>query len=264
MKLLSSESILLRRRAFQEGDWIVTFLTPHCGLLKGIVRGSRKLTSRGIGDFEPLSMGMVYYSKHPTRELVNIRKRDGVTSGWYFSQNYEKFCYASYLSELMELCPIATEQASDYYQLLNKGLKEILQATQLRLLPLVRLRFELKYLRLMGIQPNWKICMHCGTSPPWSKTARLSPSMGGILCPQCIHQTPNAPLIDPLSLAFIIAWQSGQPHQKPQKAWLEQLLNALSAYLRHHIERQPRSLALLPNLDQLANMQNSTPHKHPL
>ncbi len=253
MQLLSSESILLRRREFQDSHWIITFLTADRGLIKGVVRGARKLTSRGVGNFEPLSSGVIYYHINPNRELVQIRKRDNAAQSWWQSQSYEKFCYGSYLAELMELGPIAAEQSTACYQLLSEGLKEVFQASRLRLLPLIRLRFELKYLRLMGIQPSWDVCVSCGKVPPWSGIGGLSFSRGGILCPLCVRQNSPAPPISSSSLAFISAWQGGGRPLKPQQIWLEQLLAALSAYLCYQVGRQPRSLKLLPNLDELAS-----------
>ncbi len=168
MNLVSSDCIILRSQDYAERDKLVSFLTPESGRLKGIVKGSRKLTSRGVGSFEPFSRGLIHYVPRSPGALVTIRKCDPRPPYLYLKQDYNCFLYAGYLAELVDLCAIENLEAAPYFTLLAETLDALCEAGPARRLPLLRLRFELRHLELLGYAPDWRQCRQCGAPFPGS------------------------------------------------------------------------------------------------
>nr|NIP71644.1 DNA repair protein RecO [Gammaproteobacteria bacterium]NIR97788.1 DNA repair protein RecO [Gammaproteobacteria bacterium]NIT63840.1 DNA repair protein RecO [Gammaproteobacteria bacterium]NIV20810.1 DNA repair protein RecO [Gammaproteobacteria bacterium]NIY32420.1 DNA repair protein RecO [Gammaproteobacteria bacterium] len=100
MPLVSSECIILRNQDYLERDRLVTFLTRDAGRVRGIVKGSRKLTSRGVGSFEVFSRGVMHWVDKGREGLVTIRKCDPLPPYLYLHGGYHAFLYAGYFAEL--------------------------------------------------------------------------------------------------------------------------------------------------------------------
>ncbi|MEE8434555.1 MAG: DNA repair protein RecO [bacterium] len=272
MNLVSSDCIILRAQDYSERDKLVSFLTPESGRLKGIVKGSRKLTSRGVGSFEPFSRGLIHYVPRSPGALVAIRKCDPRPPYLYLRQDYHCFLYAGYLAELVDLCAIENREAAPYFTLLAETLDALCEAGPARRLPLLRLRFELRHLELLGYAPDWRTCRQCGSAllregtepvgasggkhgavdPVFDGTHGFEVRLGGVLCPPCDSAGQAALKISPGALVFLENWRGGgQATIRPTRAILQELEDAVTAHLIHHLERRPRSLALLPTLDEL-------------
>jgi DNA repair protein RecO (recombination protein O) len=263
MQVVSSPSIILRSQDYLERDRLVTFLTPDAGRLRGIVKGSRKLTSRGVGDFEPFSSGVMYYTDKGHGGLVSIRKCDPRPPYLYLQGDYNKFLFAGYFAELMHLIPMDPGGSGPYFTLLAESLAALCEPGPERRLPLLRLRFELHFLTLLGYLPEWHRCGSCGKAlleerdgavvPAIAGDARFDVREGGVRCPDCAGDDPRRLVLSPQALAFLETWrraEEGAP-VRPTRRILEQLEQAVTRHLIYHLEREPRSLALLPTLDAL-------------
>jgi DNA repair protein RecO (recombination protein O) len=263
MEIVSSECIILKNQDFQEQDRLVTFLTREAGRLKGIVKGSRKLTSRGVGSFEPFSRGVMHYTERRASDLVSIRKCDPRPPYLYLQQNYDKILFAGYLAELTDLCAIPPGEAEPYFLLLAEALDALCEEASPRRLPLIRLRFELKLLELLGVQPQWGACCACGqpllreedgrSVPALAGRHRFDARAGGVRCPACAAEATGLPALSPETLGFLEAWRGAAPGTsvRPTRTMLLELEAAVTAHLIYHLERVPRALALLPTLAAL-------------
>jgi DNA repair protein RecO (recombination protein O) len=263
MQLVSSECIILRSQDYLERDRLVTFLARDAGRLRGIVKGSRKLTSRGVADFEPFARGVVYYSDKGHGGLVSIRKCDPQPPYLYLHGDYHKFLYAGYFAELMDLIPIAADGAEPFFLLLAESLEALCEPGSPRRLPLLRLRFELRFLELLGYAPGWEHCSGCGKALFRQEDGRAVPvhaaphpfdiGRGGPRCPDCAAAHRHSLVLAAASLAFLQNWRLGVTGAaaRPTRQALEELEAAVTGHLVYHLERRPRSLALLPTLDGL-------------
>lgn len=263
MELVSSECIILRNQDYLERDRLVTFLTRDAGKLRGIVKGSRKLTSRGVGSFEPFSRGLIHYVDKAGAGLVTIRKCDPQPPYLYLERDYHKFLYAGYVTELIDLCPIQRDESEPFFELLGGTLDALCEAGAPRRLPLLRLRFELRYLQLLGYQPDWTRCCMCLrpllrwennlAEPVLRGSHRFDPRRGGLCCPDCAQANRQLTPLAPESLAFLENWRNAPAGTvvRPTRQALEELEAAITQHLAYHLERQPRSLSLLPSLQAL-------------
>ncbi|MDH5751848.1 MAG: DNA repair protein RecO [Deltaproteobacteria bacterium] len=278
MQIVSTESIVVKTQDLGEGDRLVTFLTRDMGRVKGVVKGSRKLTSRGVGNFEPFSRGVMFFSRRTGSDLVSIRKMDPLPPYLYLQASYNKIVYAGYLAELAGVSPWADEESGRFFDLLLEALDAICAAPRERHLPLIRMRFEIRLLELLGLQPDWNTCQECerelpavGEGKPGATASGeyvLDVSRGGMLCPDC-HAGPRKTTAGQViraalpgqALAFLAGWRQGgsMADLKPSQPTLEALQEAVTAHVIHHLERTPRALALLPALEELEGSAQPSP-----
>ncbi len=260
MDLHSSESVVLKHQILKESDLLVTFLARDRGRIAGVVRGSRKITGRGVGSFEPFTLGVMHFTERPGSDLVSIRKCDPHPPYLFLLGDYSKLVHAGYFTELVSLHPISPSEAERFYLLLSGALKRLCEPEGPDL-PLQRIDYELEFLDALGVAPNFAQCVKCGTDLFREEGARLVPvhaaehqfdlGAGGVRCPKCSGSGRNLVPLSAGTLAFLAAWRGQRPGVtaiKPTRLALQELSAAVTRYLVHQLEREPRSLALLPKV----------------
>ena len=266
MDLVSSECVILKQQPLQESDVLVTFLARDRGRMAGVVRGSRKITGRGVGSFEPFSLGVMHYTERAGSDLVSIRKCDPHPPYLILQADYGKIVLAGYFAELVSLCPISPSEAERFYLLLAGAIARLCEpgapdAT------LPRLEFELDFLDALGVAPDFATCRVCGKPVFKAEGARLVPvqggehafdlGAGGVRHPGCAAPGRQVVPLSAGTLAFLAAWRGRNPGSaamraaakatvKPTRLALQELSVAIGRFVVHHLEREPRSLALLP------------------
>ena len=262
MQVECSESIILKNQDFKERDRLVTFLARDKGRMAGIARGARKITGRGIGSYEPFSRGMIYYVEKQSSELVAIRKCDLLPPFLFLQNDYDKFLYAGYLTELIYLCQIPPSEAEGFFQLLAKGLGAVYAEKSRQSLPLLRIEFDLDLMSCLGIQPDWSLCGECrrlliqrvkgGLVPLVKGAYQFDNRLGGLRCPDCLKVGPGIMDISVGSIIFLLAWrdESRKASLHPTRNALMELTKLTGSYLTYQLEREPKSLSLLPPIEQ--------------
>jgi len=255
MELCVQECIILKQWNFRDRDRMVTFLAQGRGRFTGIARGARSLTGRGSSSFEPFTHGTIYFEVQPGRDLVKIKKCDPLPPHLFLNPSYDRYLLASYFSELLTLCPLGETEAEGFFSLLLDALKQLGQPDCP--LPLLRLGFELDFMKLLGVAPRFSRCGNCGkvlfqkSSQGWdlleAKAHQLDIHLG-IRCPVCRSQGEGIMDLSPQAMAFVGHWRdpeyTGSLDTSSQV--LGELERALTRHLLYHLERTPRALALLP------------------
>ncbi len=287
MQTHQTPCIILRARPFQENTRILTFVTPTHGVLKGFARGGMRPNSRRPGAYEPLICGIMHFSTKETSDMVSLQKCDPHPPYLHLCASYEKICFASHFAALMERAPLSAEGYTDSYTLLLESLQAVFNAARLRQLPLIRLRFELKWLQLLGFSPLWERCPNCNASTftqsfaqsrqqqnvpnnhgsreagqaqdtalPASSVRQkgdhqFDASLGGVRCPDCVRpQNPHCKALPAQALNFLYTWQMGGAGH-PSRSALQALLDAVTLHVVYQLESEPPSLGMLPQLDAL-------------
>jgi DNA repair protein RecO (recombination protein O) len=280
MNVISSEGIVLRQRDFKDRDRLVTFLTRDKGKLSGIAKGSKVITGRGVGAYEPFTHCVVHYVDKAAGGLVQIRKCDVLPPRLFPVTDYPRYLHMAYFTELVELSSVSPADGGALFDLLAGALEQA-SRSEAEALPLRRLDFELGLLGVLGWQPDWKHCVHCGRPIFQRKGEAIHPrrleahqfdaAAGGIRCPDC-RQRAGRTLIElsPGTLSQFAAWMAarsprdagraaplagagGAPPSESgvgaeprlEAAALAEMERAVTAHLLHHLERKPQSLELL-------------------
>lgn len=256
----SQESIILKQQDFREGDLLVTFLTPEKGRLKGIARGAKKLTGRGVGRYEPMTRGTMYFSEKSTSDLVSIRKCDPLPPYLFLQEHYEKFLLAGYFAELMVIVPISQEDAALHYALLLDHLNQFCGGEDPRHLIRQQLVFEWDFLGLLGLQPLLNPCVVCqravlrpllGREDGAGKAAyQLDLERAGFRCPDCLGRGPQFRELSGSALNFLKDFTVAptRSEAKTTRKVYRECLGAITPFLVRQLGREPRSLSLLAGI----------------
>lgn len=265
MDLISSECVILKQQPLQESDVLVTFLARDRGRMAGVVRGSRKITGRGVGSFELFTLGVMHYTERTGSDLVSIRKCDPHPPYLFLQGDYGKIVLAGYFAELVSLCPISPSEAERFWRLLSGAIARLCEPAPPD--SLLRLEFELDFLDALGVAPDFATCRVCGKPVFREEGARLVPvhggehgfdlGAGGVAHPGCTVSGRHVVPLSAGTLAFLAAWRGRAPGHvpasaaakstvKPTRLALQELGVAITRFVVHHLEREPRSLALLP------------------
>lgn len=113
--------------------------------------------------------------------------------------------------------------------------------------------FELQLLRDAGFLPELEQCAGCGRpiTVPEGRT-RLSPSAGGILCPECAPHDPEAPWLSKNALRGLRYIAGAEPGQvtsvRVGPATMGEMDAALARHIGSILQRPLKSRALLDTL----------------
>jgi DNA repair protein RecO (recombination protein O) len=184
-------AIVLRGRAHGESDKIVTFLTRDWGKLTGIAKGAKRSQRRFVNVLEPFTHVQLRFRPIRADELAFIFGCDMLRSFRAPSRDLQRYGFASYLTELIDVMVAGRESGPELFELLLQGLIVLEEHAELPSLFLSA--FELLLLVHTGYAPNIEGCQRCGlpiaTAHNGTATTNMlvlfSPSLGGLLCARC-------------------------------------------------------------------------------
>jgi DNA repair protein RecO (recombination protein O) len=178
MKVERSEAIILHTWAARERDKMVVFLTPDHGKRKGWAYGARGIKSRFGAALEPLAKVRIGYIEKETEEAVRIESVDLLRSLFPAQQNLTSSVAATYIAELVDTFAQADDPAEKIYRLLDRASEALLEG-----LPAMAIvtYAEIWILRLAGIFPSFRNCVHCGDA--LARPLRFDAS--GFVCESC-------------------------------------------------------------------------------
>ena len=256
MKIIETDGIVLKTMDFKENDSILTFLTREAGKIAGVIHGGKSTRSGNSAKTELFVTNHFEFSVKTGAELVRIRKCELLVSHSKLRQNYSKFLHASYLSELLLFCEIPLVESEYYFDLLKQTISQL---SEFENCAEIKLNFEIKLLKLLGISPSLTSCIDCGNflwkrnsgelmAIKHSRPYQLDSIQGGIRCPDCCIQSNYTAALHPGSLSFLYISQSGKNNGfkiKPTQNNLKQLDQALNLYFSHFFGRNLKSYSLL-------------------
>ncbi len=148
-EMLRSEAICLAIVPWSKTSHIVTWLTRE-GKVSTVAKGAERPKSFLLGQYDlNYTCDILYYARargeiHALRECAPLRLREALRA------DYRALALAGYFRRLVyEFAPQGVE-CGDWYALLEEFLDKATGEEKLRIL----LAFELKVLRLMGLEPE--------------------------------------------------------------------------------------------------------------
>ncbi len=251
-----TSAIVLRTRVHGESDKIVTFLTQDWGKITGIAKGAKRSRRRFVNVLEPFTHIRLRFRPSRSDELAFILGCELVRTFRRPSRDIHRFALASYLVELTDVMVAGREAGQEIYTLLLHGLVSLEEASPLPALFLPA--FELRLLVEVGYAPNMSSCCVCGTSrllrTTDGPTLLFSPSLSGLLCPQCDTQGGPTFRLALETLRLLQTWLTSQqlpdvyPDGRPPRIYQE-TRSLVSRLLAQHLPRPLKSLAFLERVD---------------
>lgn len=245
-------AIVLRTRVHGESDKIVTFLTQDWGKITGIAKGAKRSRRRFVNVLEPFTHIRLRFRPSRSDELAFILGCELVQAFRRPGQDIHRFALASYMVELTDVMVAGREAGQEIYTLLLHGLVSLEESSPLPALFLSA--FELRLLVEVGYAPNLSSCCVCGTSLPLRTTAGpallFSPSLSGLLCPQCDTQGGATFRLAPETLRLLQTWLASEhlpdvcSDDRPPRI-SQETRSLVSRLLAQHLPRPLKSLAFL-------------------
>jgi DNA repair protein RecO (recombination protein O) len=243
-RVYQTPAIVLSRFELGEADRVLTLLTPHDGKLKAIAKGVRRPKSRIGGAVEPFAELHLVLARGRTFDVVTqasvghawLRLRDGL----------ESTATAWYIGELAERAVEERANAYPVYALLRRAY----QLLDDGMLPARVARwFEFSLADALGMRPEVERCVECDRVLEPSEGYRWVPMLGGVLCER--HLLPPAEQ-SALSLDALKLLRAYRRMDIEAIAGLRlpasierEAEGALRRFIRHVLEREPRSLPFL-------------------
>lgn len=253
-------AIVLRARVHGESDKIVTFLTRDWGKITGIAKGAKRSQRRFVNVLEPFTNVQLRFRPIRAEELAFIFGCDLLRSFRAPSRDLQRYSFASYLTELIDVMVAGRESGQELYELLLQGL--IILEEQQELPPLFLPAFELLLLVHTGYAPNVEGCQGCGQPISGAPSPRaapssvtFSPSRGGLLCVNCRDRGGATVHLSSETLHLLASPQAAQTktflltQAAPQIC--RELRAIVSALLMRHLTRPLKSRAFLEQAELL-------------
>ncbi len=187
----STPAIVMKRVAYGEADWIVTFYSRDHGRLSGIAKSGRASRRRFGGALELGSIVQMSYTRRPPREMVRLEEAQVSVPMNGALRSLERI---GGLSRALALAlAVLQENAA------NPEKFDVLRARLAGLCvrdpePFESAAFELRWLALCGYAPVLDRCAGCGVRTEEGTGWAFEFDRGGFVCRQCSGDGPSVRL----------------------------------------------------------------------
>lgn len=244
--------IVLRIAPFARTSRVVQWLTPDFGKITTIVKGSQRVKSAFLGQYDLFyRCELLFYSRdrsgaHIIRECSPIDTRTPLRHNWLAA-----VC-ASYSCDLIARMAPPNAPGTQFFNLLENSLAFLCtRATSRSFVSW----FELRSMEAAGYSPMLSGCSKCGkTLPAAGDEFLFSCSAGGAVCQECAgNGTERSVRVTKGVLTTMQSWQKTEAPERSIDAGcsLKQLLEIerlLGMFLEYHVQALPDGRAVVLEL----------------
>lgn len=246
MRTYSASGIVLRRIDLGEKDRILTIYTRELGKLSAVAKGARRPGSKLSGASEPFTYSKMFLAKG--KDLDVLTQADIRESFPNVKRDISSIAHAVYMLELINAFVVEREPNPDLFDTLLSSMYVLESGTA----PEIATRyFELHLLSILGYEPNFEACLRCGHEIGREKVA-FSPSLGGIICPDCGVPPGDAILVPGAVASYVRALKRAEPHKLkdmefPKRA-LQDIALILKLHIRYRLEHELKSTEFIDTI----------------
>ncbi len=181
MPRFKDHAICIRHIDWSESSQVVVLLTAEHGKLRGLAKGSKRLSPSSVqrfsGGIELLTLGQVVAVTKPSAELATLTEWDLQEDYHYLRGDYRAQCYAMYAADLCNAM-LADE---DVHPGAFAALTELLEALRDKdRLGAALLWFQWALLLDCGYRPELEVDVRKSGELPNSKAYTFDPVAGGL------------------------------------------------------------------------------------
>ncbi|HEX9015617.1 MAG TPA: DNA repair protein RecO [Chloroflexota bacterium] len=244
-RVYRTKGFVLKRMDLGEADKILTVYTPTFGKLKAIAKGVRRPSSRLGGHVDDFAYSDMMLAKG--RDLDVVTQSQTLDSFRALREELWRTSYGYYVAELVDSFNEERSENEPLFDLLIQTFR--LLASEGDLATVVRY-FEMHMLDLVGYRPELQRCVRCRAEVQ-PEANFFSPSLGGVVCPECGPSEGSAVRIslNALKLLRYLQRLGGYPAGlKVDAATRRETETVMRGYLEHLLERSMKSTAFLDRL----------------
>ncbi len=223
-----SLSIILRRIAYGESDWVVNFLTRDRGRMAGFAKSARSSLKRFGGALEPGTLSELQFTESDPSKMPRLDSAVVFRPVTGIAKSLERISAMTRALELGLKFLQENEQAPEKFDLLEAYLSFISEnqpdAWDV-------LTFELQWLTVCGFRPVLKKCPLCGKTHAAGNSVSFDLSDGGVLCSSCSGKA-RAPLwLSAEALEGLVEIDSGRRDAPSNSA--KEAIQVITRYVDH-------------------------------
>ena len=236
--------LTLRKTPVGEADLVSVLYTREHGKLELLARGARRLTSRLMGHFEPLTLLRLSVARG--RSLDIVAEAEVVTAFPEVKADYAVTARGLYVAELVDAFSALSAPNPELFDLAVQTLDTVGDNPAAEL-PLRY--FDLQLLAGSGFLPELYQCVECGEELE-PERHRFAVGAGGTLCPDCgppdvIVRSLSLPALKVLRLLHRTETVDRLPDLNIPTAIQREVHGVLTATLQYWMDRQVRTQAFL-------------------
>jgi DNA repair protein RecO (recombination protein O) len=233
---IETSAIAIQRFRFAETSQIVHFLSPELGRFVTLAKGAYREKNSYHGPIDLLVRGRVKVSLVEGRELGVLLERRVETAYPGLRCDLARFACGQHLLKLIvETNPVGAG-GEEVYRLLDRALEAAERLPPERL-PMLLLSFDLRLLRLLGLEPRWTGCQRCGKT---RGGRRFVPAVGGTVCDACVHPGEGTTLSAGVRrLLEDLGRRRLDALEAPRIDVLRRAERVVGAHLGYHLEAPP-------------------------
>lgn len=180
-----TDAINIKTYPLSEYDNIVVMFSKQKGLIKGVAKGVKRPKSKLGARMQMLVANKLMLKGG--RNFDTICEAQALNTFNKLRQNLDKLTYSMYLSEIIgSFCRDGNEEDENnaaIYELFYAALENIAQADDKIQIMLSVIKFQLKFMSLIGYGVELKNCLKCGSEI--TNDAHFSVASGGVVCTNC-------------------------------------------------------------------------------
>ncbi len=230
MPTYNDYGIVLNSHDLGESDKILNIYTKENGLVRAVVKGVRKPTSKFSGKVDQLSCCYFHFAKG--KNLDTVCDCEQINSFPSLRSNLTRLTNAVLFLEIVSNFAYEDEGDSHHvYDLLYESLNNLQVSNNP---DLDSISFISEFLSLHGYKPQFKTCVHCSEDVEGdirsAQTVPYSSILGGILCNEC------AKIIDHKEIKSDVVNILQQESKETRKQGSKQNIRLTLDLLREHID----------------------------
>lgn len=211
-------------------------------MISALAKGSKKEKSSFGGPLDLFYRGpaTVIFRRSGLHLLASFRVED---AGAGLRAELPRYYAACHVAEVLTGMAQEEELHPGLFERVRDGMAAIAAAAPAEVAPILA-ALDLGLLADLGFAPSLEFCAVCGREAP-ARGARLSPALGGVLCPDCRIRDPKASPLPPAvaaalrNLARTPPSRAGRIRLPP--ASLRAIRSFLTAFVEWRLERPLRT-----------------------
>lgn len=234
--LKNTEGIVLKNSVFGEADLIVTYLSKDYGIIQVFAKSPRKAKSRFGSSLEPLTYSKIAFLGKEQSTLPRLTKSDIIRSFHGIREDVSAFMDVSEILRLNLSFVHRGSHVGDLFDLLYHTLQHLSEGADRELILLL---YRLKFLSLLGYNPNLDKCGRCGLylTNNVSSTCDFFVSEGTVLCDKCKNGANGYIKISQMGIRFYNSLMrlsiKKVKNVRAHKSLVTEMLSVINTHIRH-------------------------------
>ena len=155
---LNTDGLVLNQTSVGETDTIITVLTRDYGVIRGFVRGAKRIKSSNASGCQPLCYSR--FSVFKGRDKYIFDEAEPIELFFKLREDIERLALAQYMCDLARDLAPEQDNAADFLRLILNSL-HLLSIGKYSPLQ-IKATYEMRVMGITGYMPNLIACENCG------------------------------------------------------------------------------------------------------